>query len=519
MFIVANDAFEFDWPDPELAAQTWEWDGMHCPGPLPPLAAEASAAWSARVFDAQVLHVNGYAYGPRGGVGDPPMSGDPLSMPEAIQRWERERLPAAREIARELRDPAWRERSLDDLAAALPRAMQRSAEGFNLTMRSAFDVFPGLTPYLEFCASHFGLQQGPTRGMTMLQGHPNATTDSGRALELLAEQAASLPALASALRDGRFEGLRAINGAGEFCDAFDALLEREGWRVPTWFEIHTQTWAEDPALALSMVARYLDPERRPSRATAASALARVEAIALAEADLPDDDARARFRELLAGATGYVQVIEGRALYQQQLAAGLRVPALALGARLVEAGALEAADDVFYLDTTELAALAGAPDASRHDEVTAMRDRLAHWRTLIPPATIGEPSDKPPRPEAILLQGRGVRPSDDARLVNGYGACPGTARGVARVIRDARELHRLQPGDVLVCPFTAPTWTPAFSVASAMVTDAGGVLSHAAIAAREYALPAVVGTRVGTRKIPDGATVTVDGTQGIVRIEH
>lgn len=88
-----------------------------------------------------------------------------------------------------------------------------------------------------------------------------------------------------------------------------------------------------------------------------------------------------------------------------------------------------------------------------------------------------------------------------------------------MIRDPRELHRVEPGDILVCPFTAPTWTPAFPVASAIVTDAGGVLSHAAIAPREYARPAVVGTRVATQKIRDGATVTVDGAQGVVRIEE
>ena len=140
----------------------------------------------------------------------------------------------------------------------------------------------------------------------------------------------------------------------------------------------------------------------------ASAAAREQTIAQAESDLDSDEARARLRELLEGATGYAQVIEGRALYQQQLTCGLRVPALALGRRLVEAGASESPDDVFYLTSAELAALAARPDRSRRDAVAAMRASIERWRTLIPPAALGAPSDAPPQPAAILLAGRPLR---------------------------------------------------------------------------------------------------------------
>ena len=74
------------------------------------------------------------------------------------------------------------------------------------------------------------------------------------------------------------------------------------------------------------------------------------------------------------------------------------------------------------------------------------------------------------------------------------------------------------GDILVCPSTSPPWSPYFAVVAAVVTDAGGVVSHAAIEAREYGIPAVVGTRLGTRRIPDGAMVTVDGSAGTITIE-
>jgi pyruvate,water dikinase len=117
-----------------------------------------------------------------------------------------------------------------------------------------------------------------------------------------------------------------------------------------------------------------------------------------------------------------------------------------------------------------------------------------------------------------FMGLGVEQSGDARIVNGIAASKGVVRARARVILDLADADRLGTGEVLVCPSTAPPWTPLFAIAAAVVTDTGGVLSHTAIAAREYAIAAVVGTNVATRRIPDGALVTVDGAQGIVRIE-
>jgi pyruvate,water dikinase len=92
------------------------------------------------------------------------------------------------------------------------------------------------------------------------------------------------------------------------------------------------------------------------------------------------------------------------------------------------------------------------------------------------------------------------------------------RGRARIIESLGEADRLQAGEVLVCTTTAPPWTPLFAIAAAVVTDTGGVLSHSAICAREYAIPCVVATQVATKLIPDGAMVTVDGIQGVVTIE-
>jgi pyruvate,water dikinase len=109
--------------------------------------------------------------------------------------------------------------------------------------------------------------------------------------------------------------------------------------------------------------------------------------------------------------------------------------------------------------------------------------------------------------------------DTETVVNGIGGSKGIVRGRARIVGGLAEAEDLQDGDILVCPSTSPPWSPYFAIVSAIVTDAGGVLSHAAIEAREYGIPAVVGTRTATHAIPDMAMITVDGSAGTVTIER
>jgi pyruvate,water dikinase len=119
--------------------------------------------------------------------------------------------------------------------------------------------------------------------------------------------------------------------------------------------------------------------------------------------------------------------------------------------------------------------------------------------------------------ALLFFGAGA-PDVQGSQIKGQAASKGVVRARARVIHSLAEADRLQAGEVLVCTTTAPPWTPLFAIAAAVVTDSGGVLSHSAICAREYAIPCVVATQVATHVIQDGAMVTVDGTKGTVTIE-
>jgi len=133
--------------------------------------------------------------------------------------------------------------------------------------------------------------------------------------------------------------------------------------------------------------------------------------------------------------------------------------------------------------------------------------------------VGAPPPQDAAPDPIFEKFYGTpgdQRGDGAHLI-GYGASPGRASGTARVVRSAADLGRVSAGDVLVCTTTTPSWTPVFGSLAGVVTDTGGILCHAAVVAREYGLPAVVGAHLATSRIADGSRVTLDGTTGDVWI--
>ena len=110
------------------------------------------------------------------------------------------------------------------------------------------------------------------------------------------------------------------------------------------------------------------------------------------------------------------------------------------------------------------------------------------------------------------------PSGDQNVIKGFGSSQGKVTAPARVLFGPEDFSQMRAGDVLVAPITTPAWTPLFAMASAIVTDIGGPLSHSSIVAREYGIPAVLGTGIATRRIHSGQNITVDGSAGTVSYE-
>jgi rifampicin phosphotransferase len=189
----------------------------------------------------------------------------------------------------------------------------------------------------------------------------------------------------------------------------------------------------------------------------------------------------------------------------------------LGRRLVQAGMLEQPGDVFWLDHQEVTEAALALDQGRPlaPSMASIRDRQAAWKEeqrLSPPMILPVGS-KYMGMDIEKISSAGA--SDDSHVIKGFGCSRGKVTATARVLLGPQDFNQMRQGDVLISPITTPAWTPLFALASAIVTDIGGPLSHSSIVAREYGIPAVLGTGVATRRIRSGQTITVDGGAGTV----
>ncbi|MFC5950818.1 PEP-utilizing enzyme [Pseudonocardia lutea] len=223
----------------------------------------------------------------------------------------------------------------------------------------------------------------------------------------------------------------------------------------------------------------------------------------------------------------------RATYSDGWAVGLaRRAVLEAGRRLAARGALADPEHAVDADAAELTALLrGEPGPATQEVAERFRRRTTRTVDDAPP-TIGPPPPPPPPLEELPEPARRAALAVDAAMSNLFGV-PDTANsatvlhglavntgvheGPARLVADGTDFDRVQPGDVLVTRMTSPYFTVVLPLLGAVVTDRGGQLSHAAIVAREYGIPGVVGTREATRLIPDGARVRVDGTTGEVRL--
>ena len=192
----------------------------------------------------------------------------------------------------------------------------------------------------------------------------------------------------------------------------------------------------------------------------------------------------------------------------------------LGRRLVRSGALAQPDEVYWLYEEEVDRLAVALDQreSLTSMAEAIRPRQALWRaqkTLTPPTALPERSRMS---RAMEKLGPANTSQAASRVLKGAGASHGQVTGRALVLHGPQDFDQMQPGEILVAAITTPAWTPLFAMASAIVTDVGGALSHGSIVAREYGIPAVLGTGLATKRIRSGQTITVDGTAGQVILD-
>jgi len=183
--------------------------------------------------------------------------------------------------------------------------------------------------------------------------------------------------------------------------------------------------------------------------------------------------------------------------------------LELGRRWTERGRCEQPSDVFFEGLDELAALAESPRSIR-TEVSERQAQFEASKLRAAPSIIQD---------GVEIHEGVTRAETPAGQLRGIAGSPGTVSGVVRIIRGPEEFAKLQIGDILVAPLTNPVWTPLFAIAGGVITEVGGILSHGAIVAREYGIPAVMAVAGATTSLKEGQWLTVDGNKGIIFTEQ
>jgi phosphoenolpyruvate synthase/pyruvate phosphate dikinase len=194
---------------------------------------------------------------------------------------------------------------------------------------------------------------------------------------------------------------------------------------------------------------------------------------------------------------------------------MRRCAMELGNRLAKVNVFAQPEDIFWLNLDEIHAAISTPESL----IFAVAERRANnqaWTNVDAPYLLPLGS-KPAFWWKWIFPTPELNHHPDQHTLVGLGVSPGKVTAVARVVHSLDEMQRIQEGDILVTRTTTPAWTPLFARIAGLVTDLGGPLAHGSIVAREYGIPAVMGTGSATQRIQDGAIITVDGTAGRVEL--
>lgn len=321
--------------------------------------------------------------------------------------------------------------------------------------------------------------------------------------------------------DGVLDRLAGSDDAAvaEFTAGFDRLLAEHGHRGPNEWDMRPHSWTTKPELALGMLERlrFQDDARSPHEAKKAAAADRerlsAEILAMVE---DDEEAHGTLTAGMASAALFYGLREKgknsciRLIHEGKLAF------FELGRRLVEQGAIDDVQQVFMAVDDELEGLVADPMAMR-DTLLARDADFAKLHDLEPPYIVRQEDGVPPISEWAPRNSGAAAVVAAGDVLQGGAGAPGEVTGTARVVLDPADPTAIQPGDIMVAPTTDPSWTPLFMSAAGVVVNVGAVASHAAIVCRELGVPCAVSVVDATRRIPDGATITIDGARGSVTI--
>ncbi|MDQ1375536.1 MAG: rifampicin phosphotransferase [Actinomycetota bacterium] len=311
--------------------------------------------------------------------------------------------------------------------------------------------------------------------------------------------------------------LSRIEDGAKFDQAFAEFLDTFGSRGPNEWEMSAPTWGTKPELALLAVDRMraAPDEAAPQRHFEERAAEREALTAqVAEALAANPEVQGQFLAAVRAAGIFLAGRERTKTTIIKLTHEARLAFGEIARRLMADGHLDRFEDFAMITNDEYDDFLVDP-AKYRDTIVERRRLFDRLQGLEPPFIID--GVVPPIDEWVERGSTPVEPARPGEPLVGIPGCSGTYTGRARVVLRPDDAQGLEPGDVLVAPITDPAWTPLFVPAGAVVVDVGAQISHAVIVSRELGIPCVVSVTDGTRRIPDGATVTVDGTTGTVTV--
>jgi pyruvate,water dikinase len=541
--------FPVTWEEAGDEQGFWTLDAMHFPTPIAPLAdsflralyRSGNEGFARLDIPMQMVarRINTYHYLGIVPLPLPPEEIEAMDrraqekvgalMGQFMERWQDDWLPA---VKREL--AAWETFDLAAADAASFRAhvaetMARHERLWAIHMEIAAPMLLGMSSFTDLYRDLFGGDDA-FDALRLVQGLENETLRANRASWVLGRAAAASPTVRQLIEATPSPDVVAALGQSDAGRAFLAELRRYlsefGRRGCDFLDLDRPSWIEDPTPVIDAIKGYLsgpdaDPEEERAR-LAASREAHLAATRTRLQGYPQQAAE-QFEFSLKAAQAATILSEDHGFYIDWMGLyEVRRVMLEAGRRLAQAGAIGSPDDVFMLFFDELLAALDNPTRNWDANTAARRAEIAHFRQIAPPPAIGTlppgpPPDNPVNRAMMRFFGGPPPVSDTPGIIRGNAGSPGIVTGRAVVARSLGEAGRLRQGDILVAETTAPPWTPLFAVAAAVVTDTGGVLCHSAVVAREYGIPAVVGTGMATKVIPDGALIEVDGRAGTIRL--
>jgi phosphohistidine swiveling domain-containing protein len=394
------------------------------------------------------------------------------------------------------------------LALARYFATQSTARAMGV-LTASFPALPAAY-YLSWALPRWGFAELLPKIMSGIGNNP--TMETALALWDLAETAGPevREVFATQSIDRVPEALAESDAGRDFLTRMGEFLKSHGHRAVREFDFSCPRWRDDPTFVYESVRNYLThPADQPTPRQHYERQVQEHERAKAEIEQ-----RLRWHPLrrwlvrrsLRAIETRLPLREAPKFYALMGLAHIRDLYLEVGRRMVERGVLEKPDDFFFLSIPEIERIAQGELGKEwvQEQIAVRRREFARHMRANPPLVVR--SDGKPM----------VKPAVGGEMLRGMPASSGTARGPARILLDPSDGALLHPGEVLVAPFTDPGWTPLFLTAGALVMEIGGTMSHGAVVAREYGIPAVVGVKDATRLLHQGEMIEVDGGTGEIR---